>query len=116
MNFLIKILLFIHGLFVLFLFFGFLLPKKYLLLHLVTWPLVWLHWQLNNQKCILTEWEFNLRDEPIPHIKDNHSPFMKKFFRITLGRNISNESIYYLTNIGFTIAWLITLLRLKKIY
>lgn len=119
MTLLINILVFSHSLIVLFLFWGFLLPKKYLVYHLIAWPIVWLHWQLNNQRCILTEWEFKLRgvhDQEIIKVTENDSPFMRKFYKVILGddKSISNETIHNSVVFGFTFSWIISLIRKLK--
>lgn len=115
-----NLVVFIHTLIVLFLFWGFLLPKKYLIYHLIAWPIVWLHWQLNNQRCILTEWEFKLRgidDAQIIKVTENDSPFMRKFYKVIFGndKTISNETIHNSVVFGFTFAWIISLIRKFKL-
>jgi hypothetical protein len=112
-----NLLVFIHTLIVFFLSWGFLLPKKYLIYHLFAWPIVWLHWQLNNQRCILTEWEFKLRgidDAQIIKVTENDSPFMRKLYKMIFGdkKSISNETLHYSIIILFTLAWIISLIRI----
>ena len=92
---------------------GFLFPKKYLIYHLISWPLVWLHWELNNNYCFLTQIERRLNEKINPKIKNkekNNSEFMKKIFN-DMGIYISVEKIDILTKLIFTTSWLITVFR-----
>ena len=50
----------VHLLVVLFISFGFLLPKEYLWIHLCGWPLIRIHWLMNNNYCILSQIEIAL--------------------------------------------------------
>ena len=43
--------------------FGFLLPNKYLIFHIIFYPLVLLHWYTNKNNCFLTELENYIRIE-----------------------------------------------------
>ncbi len=115
-DFLKKILLYliiiIHKLFVYFMILGFLLPRKYLYLFLISWPLVYIHWNLNNNKCILTEWEYklkNIKDVPIVN-KDHDFPFINKMLN-EWNIYLSNNQIHYLIISLLTITWTIGLIR-----
>ncbi len=93
--------------------FGFLLPNKFLIYHLVSWPLVWLHWNLNNDYCFLTQYERKLKNKISPHNKSDNksnSEFMKKIFN-NMGIYMSVEKILILTKILFTTSWLISAYR-----
>ena len=45
----------IHKLLVYFTIFGFLLPRKYLICHLLVFPIILFHWILNDNKCAFTQ-------------------------------------------------------------
>lgn len=99
-----RILILIHKLFVFFIFFGFLLPRKYLLLHFFTYPILKLHWFLNNNKCFLTELHNN-------NVEARDYPFMRQLFS-DLGLKLTNKQVEYFTDYGFIFSWLITFFRL----
>jgi hypothetical protein len=104
-----------HKLFVYFVVFGFLLPKKYLIYHLVTWPLVWFHWKTNNGYCFLTQLESRLNNKDSPNVVEAHansgdSEFMRQLFN-NIGIVISLERIHLLTEILFTTSWVISFYR-----
>jgi hypothetical protein len=103
-----RFIIIIHKLIVFFMFFGFLLPKKYLWLHLLMYPIVRLHWFLNNNKCFLTELQFE-------NVQGDDYPFMKQFFR-DIGFNLSNQQLQYITDYGLLFCWLISFVRLFYFY
>ena len=56
-------------------YFGILLPEKYLIWYILVVSLIHYHWQFNDGYCILTTIEYKLRDIPICAYYD--SPFIK---------------------------------------
>ncbi len=103
---------FFHKLFVYFIVFGFLLPKKYLIYHLIVWPLVWLHWKTNNNYCFLTQLESKLNGKESPNVIEAHAnsgdtEFMKRLFN-NMGIVMPIERIHLLTRILFTTSWIIS--------
>jgi hypothetical protein len=110
----------LHKIIVYFIIFGCLLPKKYLPFHLASWPIVYIHWKLNDNKCILTQLEHWLKDgtsmKDAPKIgekRDDDFYFTKK----TLGNlsiNLSDEDIDNLVYLVFSISWLISFYRYTK--
>ena len=50
----------IHALIILFVIFGWSLPKSYLLYHIFLCSFIYIQWELSNKKCILTELEILL--------------------------------------------------------
>ncbi len=114
---LIFFLIFIHKLIVYFMILGFLLPYKYLYIFLLTWPIVYIHWQLNNDMCCLTQLEYYLKNKPNPPTsKEDHDyPFAKKFLSI-FNINLPNDKIHQFILINLTILWFIGLLRLIYYY
>ena len=106
---------FFHKLFVYFIVFGFLLPKKYLIYHLIAWPLVWFHWKTNNNYCFLTQIENRLNEQNVPNVVEaqensGDTEFMKRLFN-SMGIMISLERIHLLTQILFTTSWTISSYR-----
>ena len=97
--------MFIHTLVVLYGFFGFLSPKKYLIFHALFWPLMLIHWNTNGNKCILSDLENKVDNT----YANEEWPFMRKFF----GPAMSDKMIGYLTYTLYTISWALTLLRLS---
>ena len=65
-----QILLFIiqliHVLIITFAIFGCFLPLKYVKYHLFMFPIIYLQWELSNQKCIITELEILLDNTKEP--------------------------------------------------
>ena len=55
-----KVLVFVHLLLLLIFIIGPFLPGKYLLYYLFLWPLVYIHWYFNDDRCMLTELEYNI--------------------------------------------------------
>ena len=104
----------IHRLLVYFMMFGFIIPHKYLFLHIITFPFVYLHWQLNNDKCILTELEYKLKGidyKFVPKTSDDHDyPFMRKIFS-DFGLNLTDQQIHKFIIKYLTGAWFISVLR-----
>jgi hypothetical protein len=93
-------------------FFGFLLPETFLFYFIFTWPMVYLHWQFNNGRCILTELEYYIdnRPYPPPANKDHDYPFMRSVFA-DFNIKISDEEIHSLILFGLTGTWTIGFLR-----
>nr|QBK88903.1 MAG: uncharacterized protein LCMiAC01_05850 [Mimivirus LCMiAC01] len=105
-----------HKIFVYTIIFGFLLPKKYLKFHALLWPLTYLHWKTNNDKCAVTQLEKYLKgDKNVPTVENDHDDgdanFMKRFFK-GWGINLTMRGIHTCTLIIFTVSWLITMYRL----
>lgn len=107
-----------HKILVYFMVFGCLLPQKYLLPHLLLWPIVYIHWQFNDQRCCLTQLELYLKDKTktAPTIQEDHGDdyyFLKsllKDYDIELSKDHMQLGIYTL----FTASWLISLVRYLK--
>ncbi len=58
---LLGLLKIVHLVILLFVVFGWLLPRNWLLIHLIFVPLMVLQWQFNQGSCILTNWENAIR-------------------------------------------------------
>jgi hypothetical protein len=55
-----KVLVFVHLSLVLIFIIGPFLPGKYLLYYLLLWPLIYIHWYFNDDRCMLTELEYSI--------------------------------------------------------
>jgi hypothetical protein len=92
-----------------FIVFGFLIPKKYLIFHIVFWPLLVIHWKTNNNKCVLTQVEHFLNDTK----ETNDEPFILKHVK-NFGFNVTEKFVDKMMFMIFTIPWLFTCWRLFK--
>ena len=73
-----NIIRWIHYLIVLFLFFGFLLPDKYVWTYILYVIILRIHWLINNDKCILTELEQKFSPIEEQMRTDTRYPFIGK--------------------------------------
>lgn len=116
MNIIISIIVILHKLLVYFMFFGCFLPAKYLPFHLVAWPLVYLHWIMNNNKCALTQLELKLRtgdSNNAPTVDKDHDGdyyFMKKLLA-DFNLELRDDQMASFTYGIFTVSWIISLIR-----
>jgi len=112
-----KVVYLIHKLFVYFLILGAFLPKKYLFYYIIAWPITYIHWQFNKQRCILTQLEYFIDNKAFPPkvYEDNDFPFMKSIFD-ELNIKMSNSEIHYMVMYGNTIFWLIGVIRYFRLY
>ena len=116
-NFLKKVVYLIHKLFVYFLILGVFLPEKYLFLYIIAWPLTYIHWQFNGQRCILTQLEYFLDNKSIPPKidEDPDAPFMKSILS-EIGIKMSDSEIHYTVCYSNTILWSIGVIRYFRLY
>ena len=103
----------VHLVSTLFLFFGCLVPQKFLWVHALFWPLVFLHWQLNNGNCIITDLQKKVGDQQLtaksgswPYIRGLLSKFVDTQ---AISDNQIRDAIYTL----YTVSWAVSLYRLK---
>lgn len=73
-----KSIFYIHLAFVIFFIFGWLLPKSFLLLHIISIPLVILQWRLNHDQCVLTQIQAKLEGVELDHSEEG--TFVKDLF------------------------------------
>ena len=104
-----KVINYLHKFFVYFMFLGFLLPKKFLYIHFIIYPLLLVHWKLNKNKCMLTQLEFKYKNEKLP--PNGEYPFIKHMIN-EFNIYPTNKQIKIFFNLGLYIAWLITIYRL----
>ena len=106
----------LHKLIVYFTIFGWLMPIKYVKMHLLCFPLILIHWQLNDNKCILTQLEHHLKNVA------NESPTVDKDHEISdfnirllkqFGFNTNLKNIHKYIIIFISICWLISLYKIK---
>ncbi len=110
---LVKLLLVLHLASTFFLFFGCLVPQKFLWVHVLFWPLVFLHWQLNNGNCIVTDFQKKVGD---PHItaKSGSWPYIRSLLANFVDtRNIQDNHIRDTFYTIYTVSWAVSLYRLK---
>lgn len=111
----------VHKIIVFSMIFGFLIPKKYLLFFIILWPSVYLSWQLNNNKCILTEIEYYLDNKKFsPSVTEDHDyPFIRRMLsniniNLTNQKILSNRHIHYIIVLLLTLLWFIGLVKYFK--
>jgi len=93
----------IHNLFCVFVAFGFLLPKKYLIYYVFCWPIMLLCWKTNNDTCFLTEWEKQLnRDYTKQSVYEKWSSIL----------HMSPAHVEWFFICSITLLWLIAMIRL----
>jgi hypothetical protein len=92
----------VHVVSALFLTLGALLPKKYLIYFIFGWPLLYLQWILNDNKCLLTQVEYWLANDPRPvpnyhydFVISRTDPFFK-FFNIKIDNELINFYCYFI--------------------
>jgi hypothetical protein len=106
-----KILVFIHILVSLFLAFGFIMPEPFLFYFLFTWPAIYLHWQINDNRCILTDLEYYLDGKEQAPKNNYEFPFVKKQLAKINIKPTNDMQIYYFFIYGMTTFWIIGLIR-----
>jgi hypothetical protein len=104
----------LHKFLVYFTVFGFLLPKRYLKYHLIAWPIIFLHWQTNNEKCCLSELENWLLGKKTMTVDKDHfdgdSNFTTAMFN-DIGIHLTQKQIHFITLFLFSCAWIISAKR-----
>ena len=104
-----------HLLFVYFIIFGCFLPSKYLWIHILCWPLVRLHWYLNDDYCFLTQLEYKLKkntiDKQLNKRNDPEASFMKTIYENFSKTKMTNAEADVITYSIFITAWTISVTR-----
>jgi hypothetical protein len=110
---LIGFLAVVHLVSTFFLFFGCLVPKKFLWAHALFWPLVFLHWHLNNGNCIITDLQKRVGDQQLT-AKSGSWPYIRSLLA-TFGdtENIQDNHIRDAIYTIYTVSWAVSLYRLK---
>ena len=104
-----------HLLFVYFIIFGCFLPSKYLWIHILCWPIVRLHWYLNDDYCFLTQLEYKLKkntiDKQLSKNSDPEASFMKSIYENFSKTKMTNAEADVITTTIFMTAWIISITR-----
>ena len=111
-----NIIRWIHYLIVLFLFFGFLLPEKYLWTYILFVIVLKIHWMKNNDKCILTEVEqyFNNKTNNNNEMKtDTRYPFMSSMLS-NVNISMTDEQYDFIFNVVIVITVFYSTCKYKK--
>ncbi len=104
--FLAKALAFLHLFSILFLVFGFLLPKPFLIYHATLILLTIFQWKMNNNQCLLTQWQHFLENNKDD--KKLQGAFTEALFH-RLGLKLNPSQLFFviygilLTSFGLTI-------------
>jgi hypothetical protein len=102
------IIQFIHVLVITFTLFGCFLPLKYLKYHLFMFPIIYTQWQLNNQKCILNDFE--------SYFNNNSEPLWTDIQKYINTYNISNDQVTIIFLLLLISGFSISCVRLYKNY
>ena len=109
-----KIIHIFHKIFVYIVIFGCFLPYKYLVYHQFLWPIIYIHWKTNKNKCMITQLESYLKNTEAPTVNKhdgNDAKFITKFFR-DWGIHLKPRDLHKLTMLIFVVSLIITLVRL----
>lgn len=110
---LVKFLSILHLTSTFFLFFGCLVPQKFLWVHVLFWPLVFLHWQLNNGNCIITDLQKKAGDQQLT-TESGSWPYIRGLLATFVDtRNIQDNQIRDAIYAIYTASWAVSLYRLK---
>ena len=111
-NMLSKLIRLVHQLLIYFILLGVFLPNKYLFFYLITWPLIYLHWQFNSNKCALTQLEYWIQSIPYPKSTNSNNtyPFVRSISG-NLFTNTSNDLMHKIIISCFTLFWFVGLIR-----
>ena len=110
-----KICFIFHIIIVIFGFLGFLLPKKYLIYHLILFPIILIQWLINKNKCIISQVEKFATETK--ENKNKYKHFSTRIFNM-LGLNFDEDNkknrlkIKKINIVFFSSAWLVSLYRL----
>ena len=102
-----NIVYFIHVMLICFVWIGFMLPKKYLIYYLIVLPIMFIYWQLNDNRCIFSQIENKIRGRTT-------TPNVYQYFSILLskhGINVSYKTTKTIIVYGISICWLIAFFR-----
>ena len=105
-----NIVIFIHILVSIFMVIGFLFPTKFLFYFLFLWPAVYLHWQINDNRCILSDLEYYIDGKTPPPGNNYEFPNTQKKLA-ELGIKLQHMDIYYFFMYGLSTFWIIGLIR-----
>jgi len=98
-HFVVKALKLLHIAIMVFLVLGWLLPAPWLPFHMLFLIATVVHWQFNQGKCIITDWEASVSHSmPIEHSTKDTEPsqgqFTRGLFKKILGREPSDQFLF----------------------
>jgi hypothetical protein len=99
----------VHVAICLFLWFGCLLPTRFLVYHMVVILLIQIQFIITDNKCVLTVLEDDLRKRPSSYSTGGESPFFGSIFRvleITDNNTLANTIGGMLVQISFVISFI----------
>lgn len=118
-EFLQKIITAIHvSLFIVFTI-GPFLPGKYLIYYLFLWPVIYVHWYFNDDKCMLTEIEYNIDRQHYNGINEYNFHSKSRFFSILNKLNIffpNFDSFNNWLDYYRSILWIVVFIRALIFY
>ena len=91
--FLGKIIGTLHIVSILFLIFGCLLSKSFLIVHLILIPIVIIQWLLNKDQCVLTQLQWALEGRTAP--SGEQGQFIKSLFN-KIGWSFSDKQLFFI--------------------
>lgn len=102
----------IHDILIIIVLIGWLiLPKKYLFYYLFISPIIFIHWKMNNNKCILSEWMYKLLDKE----NKSHETSYSVIFMSKLGIKLSEDNTEFVSRFGLSLTWVLAFLRYNDI-
>jgi len=108
----------IHIIIIVYTIFGCFLPINYLMYHILMLPIIYIQWELNDQRCILTDIEsylLNMNNMNNTNINDTNTalwPIIQKYINKYCHLTDNNISIILL--LILLIGFIISLLRIHK--
>ena len=100
----------IHIIIILFTIFGCVLPINYLMYHILMLPIIYIQWELNDQRCILTDFESYLLN--MNNTNNALWPRIQKYINKYCHLTDNNISIIFL--VILIIGFIISFLRINK--
>jgi Protein of Unknown function (DUF2784). len=107
--FLADVVYVVHFVICMFLWFGCLLPSRFLVYHMVVILLIDIQFILTDDKCVLTVLEDDLRNRPSSYSTGGESPFFGRIFSflgITDNNYLSNLIASSLVRLSFVISFI----------
>ena len=106
---LLLIIQFVHTLIVFFALFGCFLPLNYIKYHLFMFPIIYIQWKLNNNRCILTDIECVFLHTSQKPLWENIQTYINTY-------NINNDQITIIFLVILITGFIISSLRLYNAY
>ncbi len=89
---------------------GFMMPERFLFYFILSWPCIYLHWQINENRCILTDLEYYIDGKTPPQGNNYQFPNIQKKIA-EFGIKLQHMHIYYFFMYGLTAFWIIGFIR-----